>query len=165
MLTSRRDYLLRIIDEVSAFLARVIFQRNKGSLQDALQSVVQGCERLFSMDAERLFRFTPDQHFVMLTLDEPPDIARDKVLLYAALNAEAGKIYGALGNQPMARGSFLNALRFALKARTAYPSIDAAPPHYAPQVSELLDALKGVPLDADTAELLREAQAAPPGPV
>ncbi|HTQ30882.1 MAG TPA: hypothetical protein VMI53_06700 [Opitutaceae bacterium] len=160
MLTSRRDYLLRIIDEVSAFLARVIFQRNKGNLQDALQSVVQGCERLFSMDAERLFQFTPDQHFTMLTLDEPPDIARDKVLLYAALNAEAGKIYAALGNRPMARGSYLNALRFALKAKTAYPTAAASLPAYAPRMPDLLDALKDAPLDADTAELLREAEAA-----
>jgi len=159
VLTSRRDYLLRIIDEVSAFLARVIFQRNKGNLQDALQTVVQGCERLFSMEAERLFQFTPDQHFAMLTLDEPPELARDKVLLYAALNAEAGKIYAALGNRPMARGSYLNALRFALKARIAYPAVSAAPPTYAPTVTELIETLKDTPLDADTAELLREAQA------
>jgi len=160
VLTSRRDYLLRIIDEVRAFLARVIFQRNKGNLQDALQSVVSGCERLFAMDAERLFQFTPDQHFVMLTLDEPPEIARDKVLLYAALNAEAGKVYAALGNQPMARGSHLNALRFALKARIAYPAVSTPPPAYAPRMPDLLDALKDAPLDADTAELLREAEAA-----
>lgn len=160
MLTSRRDYLLRIIDEVGRLLARVIFQRSKGSLQDALQSVVQGCERLFSMDADRLFQFTPDQHFVMLTLDEPPEIACDKVLLYAALNAEAGKIYTALGNQPMARGSFLNALRFTLKAQAAFPA--GSPPAYAPHVPELLDLLKDAPLDADTAELLRAVQTSPP---
>src|SRR3954469_22888675 len=106
MITSRRDYLLRMIDEVGRLLARLIFQRENGRPQEALQSVVQACERLFNLDASSLFQFTPEQHFLMLTRDESPEDARDKVLLYAALNTEAARAYLALGNATMARNSF-----------------------------------------------------------
>lgn len=152
MITSRRDYLLRIIDEVGRLLARVIFQRQNAREQEALQSVVQACERLFNLEAAQLFQFTPDQHFLMLTRDENPEDARDKVLLYAALNAEAGRAYLALKNERMAHSSFLNALRFALRAQREFPQENL--PDYAPKISELVQALRGQPLDPDTEALL-----------
>ena len=45
------------------------------------------------------------------TEGEPADIARRKVLIYAALNTEAGHIYQKLGNRALARASFVSALR------------------------------------------------------
>src|SRR5215216_7298700 len=157
MITSRRDYLLRIIDEVGRLLARVIFQRQNRREQEALQSVVQACERLFNLEAAHLFQFTPDQHFLMLTQGESPEDGRDKVLLFAALNTEAARAYLALNNAAMARGSFLNALHFTLRARKEFPTDNL--PDYAPKIPELLDALKDQPLDPDTAEMVREASA------
>src|SRR5688572_14290816 len=145
MLTSRRDYILRIIDEVSRLLARIIFKRRSGEQEQALQALVQACERLFSLEADQLFQFTPEQHFTMLTEGEPPEIGRDKVLLYAALNTEAGHIYTNMGNATMARASFLNALRFALRARTEFPQ--ESPPAYAPSIAVLREALADAPLD------------------
>jgi hypothetical protein len=152
MLTSKRDYILRIIDEVGELLSRVIFQRSKNRPEDAMQSVVQAGERLFNLEADKLFQFTPDQQFAMLTEHETPEIAGQKVLLFAALNAEAGKIYTTMGNLPMARSCFISALRFTLKAQADFPNDN--PPAYAPRVPDLLDALKDAPLDADTAALV-----------
>jgi hypothetical protein len=155
MITSRRDYILRIIDEVGRLLARVIFKRRNRQPEEALQVLVQACERLFALEADKLFQFTPDQHFTMLTQDEPPEIARNKVLLYAALNAEAGQIYGELGNAGMSRASFLNALRFTLRARAAYGTENL--PEFTPSLAILRDNLAGVPLDAETSEQLKQA--------
>jgi hypothetical protein len=152
MLTSKRDYIQRIIDEVVEFLARVVFQRSKSRPEDAMQSVVQAGERLFGMDADQLFQFTPEQQFAMLTEHEAPEIAGQKALLFAALNAEAGKIYTTMGDQRMARSCLINALRFTLKAQAEFPS--ESPPTYAPRVPDLLDALKDAPLDVDTAALV-----------
>src|SRR5688572_3137996 len=156
MITSRRDYILRIIDEVSRLLARVIFKRRSGGQEEALQTVVQACERLFAMESDKLFQFTPEQHFVMLTQDEPPEIGRDKVLLYAALNTEAGHIYTKAGNRAMARASFLNALRFSLRARTEFPQENF--PAFAPSLAVLRETLADAPLDPATAELLKSAE-------
>ena len=112
MITSRRDYLLRIIEEVSLALARVTTLRASRRELDALQSVVGACERLFGLEADKLFQLTPAQHFGMLTENEPSELARERVLLYAALNQEAGLAYAALNSAAMARASFANALRF-----------------------------------------------------
>jgi hypothetical protein len=155
MLTSRRDYLLRLVDEVSRLLARVILQRRAGSSDEALSTLVQACERLFGLEADKLFQFTPDQHRLMLIEDAEPEIARDKLLLYASLNAEAGRIYTRFGVRTMARASFLNALRFTLEARLGFPA--GNPPSYAPDPAALRAELLPEPLDAVTVELLRRA--------
>src|SRR5436190_15857156 len=121
MLTSRRDYILRIIDEVGRILTRVVFKRRNNADQEALETVVSGFQRLFNFDDDRVFQFTPDQHYEMLTRDETPEDAREKILLYAALSAEAGAIYTKLGNRALARATSLNALRFTLRALDQYP--------------------------------------------
>ena len=153
MLTSRRDYLLRIIDEVGRMLARVIFHRQGDRPQDALQAVVQACERLFSMEADKLFQFTPEQHFEMLTEGERTETARNKVLLYAALNAEAGRIYQQMTNPTMALGSFQNALRFTLQAEESFPREHW--PEFAPNVENLLSLVQSAPLDEEIRTLLK----------
>ncbi len=152
MITSRRDYILRIIDEVGRLLARAIFKRRGGAPDEALQTIVQACESLFGLEADKLFQFTPDQHFAMLANGEPPDIARDKILLYAALNTEAGQVYAKLGNKALARGSFLNALRLVARVRNEF-SADGWPAH-APSITVLRELLADEPLDAATLELL-----------
>jgi hypothetical protein len=159
MITSRRDYLLRIIDEVSRILGVVIFKQRAGADQEALETVVTGFQRLFQLDRDQIFLLTPDQHYAMLTDDGTPEFARDKVLLYAALSAEAGEIYARMGNRAMARATRLNALRFCLKARTEFPT-DALP-EFAPSIPRLLELLADEPLDAVTAELLKTTQPAP----
>jgi hypothetical protein len=153
MYVSRRDYILRLVEEITQLVARIVFQRERNRPQEALQSLVQACERLFVMDADRLFQFTPDQHFAMLQEGETPEAARDKVLLFASLNREAGLIYGSLGNATMARASFQNALRFVLKAENSFPRENW--PAFAPPVDELMAQLKEAPLDADVESLLR----------
>lgn len=152
MITSRRDYILRIIDEVGRLLARVVFKRRGGDDREALQTVVQACERLFGLEADKLFQFTPEQHFAMLSENEPPEIARDKILLYAALNVQAGHIYAKLGNPTMARASFLNSLRLTLRARAEFGSEKL--PEFAPDLDELSNLLAGEPLDPETAARL-----------
>lgn len=154
MITSNRDYILRIIDEVTQIVARLIFKRGTGADEEALELTVQGFERLFNLERQQIFQFTPDQQYRILILDEPADLARDKVLLYAALSAEAGKTYEKMGSARMAHATFTNALRFALKARSI--ATDAALPQYAPEPDELVARLGGVDtLDPETAALLR----------
>jgi hypothetical protein len=154
MLTSRRDYILSMIEQAARLLAQVVFRREAGQNQEALQAVVMACERLFGLEGDRLFSFTPEQHWAMLTEGMQPEEARDRVLLYAALNAEAGRIYATLGNRPAARGSSINALRLTLKAQAEFPQ--AGLPDFTPKVAELLTALQDEPLDAETAALVAE---------
>jgi hypothetical protein len=148
MITSRRDYLLRMIDEIGQLVARAIFKRRGGADREALELVVQGFERLFNMERDRLFQFTPEQQRVMLTLDEPPENARDKLCLYAALSAEAGELYLKLGNAAMSRATLLNALTFALAADEYAVATPA--PSFAPTIDSLVATLRLETLDAET---------------
>ena len=157
MLTSRRDYILRVIDEVGRLLARVTFKRKAGADQEALETVIVGFQRLFGLDSDQIFLLTPEKHYEMIVTepDAAPEDVRDKLLLYAALSAEAGAIYAKSGNRALARVTNLNALRFALRARTKF-SMEGAPT-YAPDVGALLAALADEPLDADTKALVSSA--------
>lgn len=158
MITSRRDYLVRLIAELGELVARIAFRRKAGAQLDAIELAVQGMERLFGRDRAQLFQFTPDQQWAMLTLDEAPENARDKALLYARLNAEAGQAYTQLGNAAFARVTFANALRFALRARRL--PVDAPPPGFAPDVDELTRAV-GPSLDDELKRLLADSGGQP----
>lgn len=151
----QRDYILRLIEQVGQFLSRVIQQREASAPQAALQSIMAACERLFGMEAVQIFQFTPDQHAAMLADGEEPQTAHDKILMYAALNEQAGHCYVSLGQPALARQSFLNALRLSLKAQQQFPGF--ASPHYAPDPSTLLRQISATPLDDDTARMVAAA--------
>ncbi|QYM80711.1 hypothetical protein K0B96_08965 [Horticoccus luteus] len=155
MLTSRRDYVLRLIDEAGEFFRRALAKRQAHSPQEALEAVVAGCERLFDLPSEQLFQFTPDQQVLLLVRDEPTDVARDKILLYAALCAEAAGVYTQLDQPTLARGSLVNALRLTLRAQRDYASPTALPA-YAPDADALADQLGRDTLDDETAMWLQQ---------
>jgi hypothetical protein len=148
MITSRRDYILRVIDEVGRLLTRAFLKRAEGREQEALQSIVSACERLFAMEARQLFQFTPDQHYLMLVEGEEPEMARNKILIYAALNAEAGRAYQRLDRRAHAHATFSTALLLTRRALDEYPLANL--PDYAPDPLELIKAVTTVaPLGSD----------------
>lgn len=155
----QRDYILRLIEQVAQLLARVVKQRRDNTPQEALQSIMAAFERLFGMEAVQLFQFTPDQHFAMLSAEDDPESAREKVLMYAALTLEAGRCYQALAQPKFAQQSFVSALRLTLKART---EIDAQTwPEFAPSEQEMLSLLGDATLDAETTALLAASRRLP----
>jgi hypothetical protein len=151
----QRDYILRLIEQVGQLLSRAVGQRTRLSPHEALQSIMAAFERLFGMEAVQIFRFTPDQHIEMLAEDETAEGAQHKILMYAALNEEAGRCYITLEQPELAQQSFLNALRLSLKAQLQYPGAEL--PDFAPPPSRLLEELKDVPLDTETSALLARA--------
>lgn len=133
----------------------MIQQRRGHTPQEALQSLMAACERLFGMEAVQLFQFTPDQHYAMLTENEDAQGAREKVLMYAALNAEAGRCYLVLSQPKLAQQSFLNALRLTLKVQAQFPA-DASPA-FAPDPNELLGVIGNASFDAETLRMVSAA--------
>jgi len=155
MLTSRRDYILRLVDEVTRLLERLILQRRGGRSEEALESLMLAFERLFARDASQVFQLTPEEHYLLLAEAEPEEVARDKRLLYAALNTEAAGIYADLGRSELAQACRLNAIRFTLRASKGVPAAEL--PAYTPDVGKLLVESPDLNLDPETAELAREA--------
>jgi hypothetical protein len=156
----QRDYILRLIEQVAQLLSRAIRQRDTSSPHEALQSIMAAFERLFGMEAVQIFRFSPEQHAVMLAENELPDVAHQKLLMYAALNEEAGHCYSRLGQTALAQQTFLNALRFTLKARADYPAFES--PAFAPDPTKLQLLIDPASLDEETARWLQSlAQVSP----
>jgi hypothetical protein len=158
----QRDYILRLIEQVAQLLSRVVRQREAHSPQEALQSIMAACERLFGKEAVQVFQFTPDQHVAMLAEGEEPGGAFEKILMYAALNEEAGRCYLALNQPKLAQQSFLNALRLSLKAQLQFPGFE--PPDYAPHLQDLFHLLGDTWLDDEIVALLTAAQQKPSEP-
>ncbi|MBI5691153.1 MAG: hypothetical protein HZC55_13785 [Verrucomicrobia bacterium] len=157
MLLSRRDYLLRIIDEAGRMLARAVNRRGAGAAEEALDAIVRGCERLFGLEMHELFQFNAEQQYAML-IDVPDrEVARNRVLMYAALNLEAGRVYQASGKSPLARTTWIQALRLRLRAQLEFSPDNL--PAWAPAIAHLRTALGDGPLDPDTAALLAAAEA------
>ena len=154
----QRDYILRLIEQLGQFLARVLQQRKQNAPQEALQTIMAAFERLFGLEAVQIFQFTPDQHIAMLADGELPETAREKVLMYAALTAEAGHCYVTLGQPKLAQQSFLSALRLVLKARLQFPGDQL--PEFAPKTDALLALLDDTPLDGGTRDLLAAVERA-----
>lgn len=156
----QRDYILRLIEQVAQLLSRVVKQREDHSPQEALQSIMAAFERLFGMEAVQVFQFSPDQHVAMLADGEEPEVAHDKILMYAALNEQAGLCYLGMGQSKLAQPSFINALRLLLKAQQEFPGFDAPP--FAPQRDNLLRLLADAPLSTELQSMLAAPRERPP---
>ncbi|MCR6657239.1 MAG: hypothetical protein NVV63_15835 [Opitutus sp.] len=132
-----RDYVLRLVEQVGEFLARILRQKEEKRPQEALQSVMAACERLFGLEAVRVFQFTPEQQIALLKEGTTPDEGREKVMMYAALLAESAGAFEQLGQSEQARQARVQSLRMITQVwDSEFPR--EAWPAFAPKVEKLL---------------------------
>jgi hypothetical protein len=110
MAIRREDYILELIDELQAFVAQALHQSDSGKLGEALMTMVRAQEKLFARPMAEFAARPIDEQLRLLTINETPDKARAKVLAYAALLTEGGKIYGGRGRTDLADSAFQLAL-------------------------------------------------------
>jgi hypothetical protein len=147
-----RDYLLRLIEQAAQVLAGIVWEREQGRPEVAVQGVIHGMEQLFGLSVEDLAALDIDQILGQLTREESPENARDKCLTFAALNEQAGLAFLERDLPALSQPAFHLALVFTLQALTAYPRAGA--PAFAPKVDTLLFQLEGFELPATTQALL-----------
>ena len=73
-----RDYLLRLIEQAAQVLAGIVWEREQGRPEVAVQGVIHGMEQLFGLSVEDLAPLDIDQILGQLTREESPENARDK---------------------------------------------------------------------------------------
>jgi hypothetical protein len=149
---AQRDYILRLIEQAVEFILRITVQRKEGRQDEAVQTAVHGIEQLFGLGAGDLGSLSADQLFYQLTLEEHPDTARDKCLVFAALVREAGLAYAEKNQPALAQPAFHLALVFTLRPLAAYSNSNLPP--FTPDIDDLLARLKGFALPPETQELL-----------
>jgi hypothetical protein len=140
----QRDYLLRLVEQAIEAILQSAKLRKAGQHAQALHSVVASMETLFGLTIADLGTQSVDQIFDQLTRDESPRDARNKCLVFAALNREAGLTYESKELVALAQPAFYLSLVFTLRALTRF-SRDDLPP-FTPKIDDLLSRLDGFEL-------------------
>jgi hypothetical protein len=148
----RRDYLLSLIEQAIQVILKITFQRESGRQDEAVNTVVDSIEKLFGITVQDLAILSADQLYDQLTREESPENARNKCIIFAALNYQAGLAYEAKGLKLLSQEALHVALIFTLRAQVNFPRTDL--PEFAPDVGDLLRRLEGFELPPDTASLL-----------
>jgi hypothetical protein len=148
----QRDYLLRLLEEAAQVIAQMVHLREEGQPEQAVSAVIDSLERLFGLSVAELGSLDTDQLYAQLTLEENPENARNKCIIFAALNNQAGLAYADKDLPALAQPAFHLALVFTLRALTGFPQANA--PAITPDVDAMLYHLEGFELPKSTLDLL-----------
>ncbi len=151
MAIRREDYILELIEELQAFVAQALDLADSGKLGEALMAIVRAQEKLFARPMAEFVPLGIEAQLRLLTLDETPDRARTKVLAYALLLTESGKVYGGRGRRDLAASAFRLALYATLTVAVGNP---ARAGELGAAIADLRDRLNGDPLNPPLQELL-----------
>ncbi len=153
----QRDYLMRLMEEAVQVIARIVHLREEGRPEQAVGAVIDGLEKLFGLSVAELGSLDTDQLYAQLTLEENPENARDKCLIFAALNYQAGLSYADKDLPALSQPAFHLALVFTLRALSGFPGGGA--PAITPDIDVLLYHLEGFELPRSTLDLLEAYRA------
>ena len=140
----RRDYLLRMIEELRRVLAAIIESKTAGRWQEASGSITGQMHRLVGVDPDAAARLTETELRARLVGGESTQIVPEKTQILAALFKEAGDI-AEIENQPA------EARRYRIKALELLLSTPASNdpeeiPDFIPRVESLATLLSEMPL-------------------
>lgn len=148
----RRDYLLSLIEQAIQVLLQITFLRESGKQDEAVNTVVDSIEKLFGITVQDLAMLSADQLYDQLTREEAPENARNKCIIFAALNYQAGLAYEAKGLKVLSQEALHVALIFTVRALVNFPRTDL--PEFTPDVEDILTRLEGFPLPSTTNDLV-----------
>ena len=149
---ARDDYILRFVELAARAIAEALKLRGQGKIEQAMIVVVQAQEKLFAPPMAEFIGLPIDQQIRLLTISEPPQSARSKLLAYASLLREAGLIYAERDRSELAASAFQLALHVTLQAAIVANARDA---EINAAADDLLPRIPADQLLEPTQELLR----------
>jgi hypothetical protein len=126
-MSAQEDYVLRMIAQLRQAISQVLKYRESSRFDDALLNAFDAQERLFGRTTAELSELSLDELLGLLRMDETPDEGTEKVLGYASLLRETGRVYEAMDQRQMAERCFQLALRVMLSVAVEEPPRDDAP--------------------------------------
>ncbi|HEY9154972.1 MAG TPA: hypothetical protein VIM69_07575 [Opitutaceae bacterium] len=158
---ARDDYILRMVDLLRQAIMQSIKLREKGRPDQAMFALMVAQEKLFARPIAEFAPLPLEEQLRLLMLDEPPEMARQKVLIYAKLLREAAINYEARDRPDLAENTFQLALNVALQGVLSTRGSGALTSIDNDTVEFLRDILKRIPpsnLHAPTVEMLQQLQ-------
>ena len=144
--------MLRLMEELTRYLAEIRTLRDGGSGDAALLTVLQAQQRLFARPAQEFMTRSLEEQVHLLVIGETDADAREKCLAYATLLTEAGHTYRARQQTVVASGAYQLALRVLLLTARQFPGPDLS--DLPARVAALLDRVAVDDLDAEVKGLL-----------
>ncbi|HVT73664.1 MAG TPA: hypothetical protein VHD61_11035 [Lacunisphaera sp.] len=118
----RDDYFLRFIALLRQAIAQMVKYRLAGRYTEALDTALQAQEKLFTRTTAELAKLDLAGLIRLLRVDEPPETADEKVLIYANLLRETGLVYLAMDRNDSAENCFQLALHVLLTVASEQPN-------------------------------------------
>jgi hypothetical protein len=106
------DYLIRMIRQGTAVLARIIGLKKAGDYQEALQEVDQSLEQILGLDVELIRLLDDESLYRILTKNEQLDL--DQLGLLADLFKEEGDILDLQDQKPESNNCYIRSLNYYL---------------------------------------------------
>jgi len=160
---ARDDYILRFLNLLREAISESMKLREKGRPDQAMFSLMVAQEKLFARPLPEIAPMPLKEQLRLLTLNEPPAMARQKVFGYAQLLREAGFNYQARDRRDLAESTFQLALNVALQGvlgsseGSASPTLDAETAEF---MRDLLGRIPPEALHAPLVEMLKGLQLA-----
>ena len=113
----RDDYIIRMIKQLGAFLARIAGRRQAKDFEGAIAEAGKGWDELLGYPRE--IADVLDSHTLASMLTQP-----DRMRAAAQLLIEEGRAYAGKGDPPRAATCFVRAWELYLEARVIEPADD-----------------------------------------
>lgn len=116
MSAPRQDYLVRQIELLRQFVARLVHDRRPAELEQALQLSLTLQEKLMPLPVREFLQLDAAAQFAALSRHEQPADAAEKCLTYAELLVHTASLYELRGRDDLALGARHLALHIATLA-------------------------------------------------
>jgi hypothetical protein len=140
------DYLIRMIRQAAAVMAKIIGLKKAGDYQEALQTIDQTLEQLLGMNAHVVHLMDDESLYKTLTLDESLDLERLGII--ADLYWEEADILGLQEQKTESINSYIRSLNYYLTIRIN--SSSSQPKDLSRKIEEITKKLADVNLPEKT---------------
>lgn len=141
----RRDYFMRLVQQLADALARVVFLKKTGRNEQALKEIEQTWQGVFGLSGEVALKLSVNE--LIALCDGAADPLAEKCVLLADLLKEQGDLYALQDRIPDGRECHARALGLYLEAftnRNCIVSADALA-----RVEQLIDQTRGFRLPGE----------------
>jgi tetratricopeptide (TPR) repeat protein len=144
----RRDYILRMVQELGEALRRVRKRVEAGELAEAGGELDDAFRMLMDTGAEAAAKLSETELLAKLTLEGPTHFVKEKTLILVALLQEAGMIQAEAGRDEEAQARWIKALNLLLTLRMQDTEFEF--PEFVPKIDFLRDELCDATLPLQT---------------
>ncbi len=143
----RRDYILRMIEQIGQALMRVRHHVSEREFPEADQELEETLAELLGPGAD-ISTLSETELLARLTNEGPTQMVKEKTLILVALLNEAGSVRMAQGREEQGQACWLKALNLLLNF--SLQDADFEFPEFVPKIDQLRDQLRDAKLPLQT---------------